>query len=57
MGNARHYIAVMDNLIIDITKAMDGMTAHEVGNIKRKARSLYENLVCLQYKAEGREHE
>lgn len=55
MSNVRHYMAVIDNLIVDITKEMDSMTSLELTKIKREARFLYENLVWLTYEAVRKE--
>lgn len=57
MNSAKHYKAVINNILIDVLKESDNMTSQELSNIKREARNLYENLVWLQYEAERKENE
>lgn len=48
----KDFILAINNLKIDIITNSDNLDSYELGNIKRHARDLYENLVWLQYTKE-----
>lgn len=47
----KQYLIRMNELIIDLIRDSNKMTAQGVSNIKREARNLYEELVRLEYEA------
>jgi len=48
----KDFILAINNLKIDIIKNSDNLDSYELGNIKNRARDLYETLVWLQCMAE-----
>lgn len=57
MDNAKRYVEAIYNIRIDVIKEADSMDVQELNYIKLAVRNLYENLVQLQYEAEGRKDE
>lgn len=53
LSKGKQYLIRMNDLTIDLIRDCDKMTAQEVSNVKRGARNLYEELVRLEYEAEG----
>lgn len=53
LSKGKQYLIKMSELTIDLIRDCNKMTAQEVSNVKRKARNLYEELVRLEYEAEG----
>ena len=48
----KQYILELNNVLINLLRNADKLTAQNLSDIKRKARNLYESLVGLQYEAE-----
>ena len=55
LSKGKQYLIRMNELTIDLIRDCDKMTAQEISNIKREARNLYEELVRLEYEAEGKD--
>ena len=53
LSKGKQYLIRMNELTIDLIRDCDRMTAQEISNVKRGARNLYEELVRLEYEAEG----
>lgn len=51
LSKGKQYQIRMDELIINLIRDCNRMTAQEINDVKRKARNLYEELVRLEYEA------
>ena len=52
MTDVKDFILAIENLKIDIITSSDNLDSYELGNIKNRARDLYETLIWLQYAKE-----
>lgn len=48
----KQYMLNINNILSDLLRNADKLTAQNLSDIKREARNLYETLVWLQYEAE-----
>lgn len=56
-SNRQQYILKITNIEISLLRDSEKISAQDLSDIKKVARGLYENLVCMQYEAEEREGE